>query len=160
VSCITSSSYSILINATAPNFFHAERGLRQGLPLSPLLFLLIMEGLSRLISTARSSGDLHGVKMTEVIYLVDSRLLRSSFCVMLFSRVIAFLILLYRHFELASMVYLKHLLFADNVLIFLDGSIRYSTNFMQILSLFCKAIKMTLNHNKSTIMTINCSLNE
>jgi len=44
--CITNVSYSVLINGTASSFFHVERGLRQCYPLSPLLFLFVMEGLS------------------------------------------------------------------------------------------------------------------
>eukprot|EP00253_Pinus_taeda_P031803 PITA_31803 len=46
MACITSPSLSILINGSTSPFFHSERGLRQGCPLSPLLFLLVMEGLS------------------------------------------------------------------------------------------------------------------
>lgn len=49
MSYITDVSYIVLINGAPTHFFLAERGLRQGCPLSPLIFLLIMEGLSRLI---------------------------------------------------------------------------------------------------------------
>ena len=49
MSCITTMSFSIPINGVASPFFHAERGLRQGFPMSPLLFLLVAEGLSRSI---------------------------------------------------------------------------------------------------------------
>lgn len=46
---ITTVSFSVLINDSTSNFFHLEYNLRQGFPLSPLLFLLVMEGLSRII---------------------------------------------------------------------------------------------------------------
>eukprot|EP00253_Pinus_taeda_P033689 PITA_33689 len=45
MACITSTTFSVLINGYASHVFHAERGLRQGCPLSPLLFLIVMEGL-------------------------------------------------------------------------------------------------------------------
>jgi hypothetical protein len=48
--CITTVSFSVLINGSASPFFHLERGLRQGFPLSPLLFLLVVEGINREIS--------------------------------------------------------------------------------------------------------------
>jgi len=50
MSFISTASFSVLLNGSTSHFFHAERGLRQGCPLSPLLFLIVMEGLSRLIA--------------------------------------------------------------------------------------------------------------
>jgi hypothetical protein len=47
MSCISTTTFVVLINGEASPFFHAGRGLRQGCPLSPLLFLLVEEGLSR-----------------------------------------------------------------------------------------------------------------
>jgi hypothetical protein len=44
--CMTSVSFSILLNCSSSSFFQAERGLHQGFPLSPLLILLVAEGLS------------------------------------------------------------------------------------------------------------------
>ncbi|GAU45877.1 hypothetical protein TSUD_401030, partial [Trifolium subterraneum] len=42
---------------------HPGRGLRQGDPLSPYLFILVAEGLTSLINKAVAQGDLHGVKI-------------------------------------------------------------------------------------------------
>jgi len=47
--CITFVSFTILINGSTSHSFWPERGIRQGCPLSPLLLLLVMEGLTRLI---------------------------------------------------------------------------------------------------------------
>ena len=63
MSCITSVSFSVLINGAASSFFHAERGLRQGCPLSPLLFLLVAEGLSRALRGARADGRFTGIQI-------------------------------------------------------------------------------------------------
>jgi hypothetical protein len=51
--CITSTTYAILINGEPSGFFNSGRGLRQGCPLSPLLFILIMEGLSLALKKVR-----------------------------------------------------------------------------------------------------------
>ena len=63
MSFITTVSFSVLINGAASPFFHAERGLRQGCPLSPLLFLLVAEGLSRAIRAAREEGRFTGIQV-------------------------------------------------------------------------------------------------
>ena len=67
--CICHASFSILLNGTASNFFHASRGLRQGCPLSPLLFVLVMEGLSVLIKDANARGTIHGLQINDLIQI-------------------------------------------------------------------------------------------
>ena len=61
--CISTTTFSILINGTPSDFFHSIRGLRQGDPLSPYLFLLVMEILGQLLFRARSGGFIEGFKV-------------------------------------------------------------------------------------------------
>jgi hypothetical protein len=48
--CISSVWFSILVNGTPEGFFNISRGIRQGYPLSLLLFVLVMEALSRMVN--------------------------------------------------------------------------------------------------------------
>ncbi|XP_050277977.1 uncharacterized protein LOC126719473 [Quercus robur] len=61
--CVTTISYSILVNGEPKGLIHPSRGIRQGDPISPFLFLLCTEGLHGLISKAASQGDIRGYSL-------------------------------------------------------------------------------------------------
>uniref|UniRef100_A0A2N9J9T5 Non-specific serine/threonine protein kinase n=2 Tax=Fagus sylvatica TaxID=28930 RepID=A0A2N9J9T5_FAGSY len=61
--CVCSISFSILVNGSPHGYFTPSRGLRQGDPLSPYLFLLCAEGLHGLLSQAESRGQIQGISL-------------------------------------------------------------------------------------------------
>ncbi|CAN1776232.1 Transposon TX1 uncharacterized 149 kDa protein [Linum perenne] len=61
--CVTSVQYSVVVNSKKVGPVIPERGLRQGCPLSPFLFIICAEGLSFLIRKAITDGALHGVNV-------------------------------------------------------------------------------------------------
>ncbi|GJZ44159.1 putative RNA-directed DNA polymerase, eukaryota, reverse transcriptase zinc-binding domain protein [Tanacetum coccineum] len=61
--CLNSSRASILINGSPTSEFSIKRGLRQGDPLSPFLFILVMEGLHNAFEEAVGNGLITGVNI-------------------------------------------------------------------------------------------------
>ncbi|WZY83148.1 hypothetical protein YC2023_029532 [Brassica napus] len=61
--CVSSVSYSFLINGGPQGRVQPSRGLRQGDPLSPYLFILCTEVLSGLCNNALRDGTMPGVKV-------------------------------------------------------------------------------------------------
>jgi hypothetical protein len=54
------SKIFIFVNGTPSGFFQSSRGIRQGDPLSPLLFVVVMEALSRMLYESMRQGLLSG----------------------------------------------------------------------------------------------------
>ncbi|GKC99825.1 putative RNA-directed DNA polymerase, eukaryota, reverse transcriptase zinc-binding domain protein [Tanacetum coccineum] len=62
-SCLNSAFASVLINGSPTKEFKLERGLRQGDPLSPFLFILAAEALNVAILEATNHNIFHGIKV-------------------------------------------------------------------------------------------------
>jgi hypothetical protein len=58
--CISSEHLSILVHGTPSSFFSSSRGLRQGDPLSPFLFVFVIEALGKMILALVDGGLLSG----------------------------------------------------------------------------------------------------
>ena len=54
--------FSVLVNGTLVDFFGSSRGLRQGDPLSPLSFLVMMEVFSRMVKRMEGASLLSGFR--------------------------------------------------------------------------------------------------
>jgi len=63
MACVSSVRYRVRFNNTETEIINPTRGLRQGDPLSPYLFLMVAEGLSCMIRKAEERGDLEGIKV-------------------------------------------------------------------------------------------------
>ncbi|XP_071739297.1 uncharacterized mitochondrial protein AtMg01250-like [Rutidosis leptorrhynchoides] len=63
LACFKSASISVLVNGSPTQEFNLEKGVRQGDPLSPFLFIIAAEGLNLLAKKATESGLLKGVEI-------------------------------------------------------------------------------------------------
>ncbi|XP_026417071.1 uncharacterized protein LOC113312538 [Papaver somniferum] len=79
--CISTVSYFVLLNGSPDGLINPERGLRQGDPLSPYLYIICSEALSSYIDVLTRKGLVEGIKvcknasaMTHLLFADDSLL--------------------------------------------------------------------------------------
>jgi hypothetical protein len=65
MNCVTTVSFSILINGQPSPYFKPHRGIRQGDPLSPYLFILCADVFSGLITKAQNQSLIHGISIVQ-----------------------------------------------------------------------------------------------
>ncbi|RVW73236.1 LINE-1 reverse transcriptase-like [Vitis vinifera] len=80
--CISTVSFSVLVNGSSSGFFQSSRGLRQEDPLSLYLFVMVMEAFSSLLRSALDGGFVsackarsrggEGVKVSHLLFADDT----------------------------------------------------------------------------------------
>ena len=78
---VTTSTFSVLINGKPYGHIQPSRGIHQGDPFSPYLFLLCAEGFTSLLARAELEGRIHGVaicrrapQISNLLFVDDSLL--------------------------------------------------------------------------------------
>lgn len=111
--CVCTPSYTVGYNGTVQGYFKGKRGLRQGDPLSPYLFVIAMNMLSHMLNQAA----------------VEMKI---------------------QYHQKCSSSKLTHLCFADDLLIFIDGSISSVQGVLQVLKEFELRSGLAISVQKSS----------
>ena len=119
--CISTVQFSVLFNGSPADFFGSSRGLRQGDPLSPMLFLVMMEVFSKMMKRAEGADLLLGFR-------ADGRRDEG--------------------------VFVSHLLFADDTILFCDANEEQILHVRMLLLCFEAVIGLKVNALKSEMVPI------
>ncbi|WZZ11232.1 hypothetical protein YC2023_097153 [Brassica napus] len=114
--CISTASFSVSVNGSSSGYFKSTKGIRQGDPLSPYLFVLAMESLSRLLTSRYADGNINYHPRTEQLQI-------------------------------------SHLMFADDVMIFFDGSSNSLHGITECLDDFASWSGLHMNTSKTELFT-------
>ena len=114
--CLSTASFSVCVNGATGGFFKNTKGIRQGDPLSPYLFVLSMECLSRLLLSRYESGIIGYHPRTEQLRI-------------------------------------SHLMFADDVMVFFDGTSNSLHGIAECLDDFASWSSLHMNTNKTELFT-------
>lgn len=61
---LKNASATIMLNGKPTDSFPIERGVRQGCPLAPYLFLLIGEALHIAVTKEQKQGNIQGIRLS------------------------------------------------------------------------------------------------
>jgi len=73
-SCVGNPSIAPPINGRPTEFFQGMRGVRQGCPLSPFMYIIIAESLSRKLLAEKEAGNIPGIKNAEGVQSINHAL--------------------------------------------------------------------------------------
>lgn len=112
--CLSTPTFSVCLNGNTSGFFKSTKGLRQGDPLSPYLFVLAIEVFSRLLHSRFEQGYISFHPKT-------------------------------------SGISLSHLMFADDVMIFFDGTEASLHGINEALDDFASWSGLRMNREKTNL---------
>lgn len=113
--CVSTVTFSLFANGKKRASFNPGRGLWQGDPLSPYLFIIVVDVLSNLLSRSLRNHHFSGLKF--------SRLCPT----------------------------LSHMLFADDMILFLKVEAGECQHVLHIVQKFCEASGQMINFDKSSV---------
>ncbi|XP_026417057.1 uncharacterized protein LOC113312524 [Papaver somniferum] len=64
--CISDTPISVLINGSAHRKFTTGKGLMQGVPLSPFIYIIVVEALHLLLQSGKEQGHIGGFAMSQM----------------------------------------------------------------------------------------------
>jgi hypothetical protein len=119
--CMSSVSFTVRVNGNFSPVFSPTRGIRQGDPMSPYLFLLCAEGLSSLLKARGPVFLARGIRVG------------------------------------VHAPWISHLLFADDIMIFIQANQRSADRLAEILEIYHRGSGQFINRQKSAIFfSTNC----
>ena len=125
--CISTAAFSVSINGSLEGFFTSARGIRQGCSLSPYLYVILNNVLSKMLNKAAEAQQ-------------------------------------FDYHPQCREVKLTHLSFADDILVFTDGTSRSLLGVLQVMDQFARISGLHINASKSSIFssgqTVTPMLNE
>lgn len=121
--CICTTSFTVGYNGSVNGFFKGTRGLRQGDPLSPYLFVIALNNLSLMLN--RAAQEMH-----------------------------------FNYHHNCSNSRLTHLCFADDLLIFMDGSLESVQAVLQVLREFESRSGLSVSVHKTSFFASGLSAAE
>ncbi|XP_026397067.1 uncharacterized protein LOC113291789 [Papaver somniferum] len=117
--CVSTTSISVLLNGSPCDQFEPTRGVRQGDPLFPYLFILAMEYLSSSLLVAETNKTITSIKVSRKAPPIS------------------------------------HLLFDDDILIFVQANMQHVDHILHTLQEFGKLSGQILNFDKSYVYFSN-----